>query len=43
MGCEIDKDYFEAQEQRFQAHAAQEDLFLDARAAEEMEMLEGMK
>ena len=43
VGCEIDKDYFEAQEQRFQAHAAQENLFLDTRAAEEMEMLEGME
>ena len=40
VGCEIDKDYFEAQEQRFQAHAAQENLFLDTRAAEEMEMLD---
>ena len=43
VGCEIDKDYFEAQEQRFQAHAAQENLFLDTRAAEEMEMLEGIE
>lgn len=45
VGCEIDKDYFEAQEQRFQAHAAQENLFLDTRAAvlsaKEMEMLNG--
>ena len=29
VGCEIDKDYFEAQEQRFQAHAAQLNLFLE--------------
>ena len=37
IGCEIDKDYFEAQEQRFQAHAAQENLFLDTRAAVEVD------
>ena len=27
VGCEIDKDYFDAQEQRFAAHAAQTSLF----------------
>ena len=27
VGCEIDKDYFDAQEARFAAHAAQESLF----------------
>lgn len=27
VGCEIDKDYFVAQEKRFEAHAAQMDLF----------------
>lgn len=37
VGCEIDKDYFDAQEKRFQEHTAQENLFL------QMEMLEGMK
>ena len=37
MGCEFDKDYFEAQEERFKEHTAQENLFL------QMEMLEGMK
>lgn len=29
VGCEIDPDYFEAQEARFQAHAAQGNLFLE--------------
>ena len=29
VGCEIDKDYFDAQERRFQAHAAQLNLFLE--------------
>ena len=29
VGCEIDRDYFEAQERRFQAHAAQLNLFLE--------------
>lgn len=37
VGCEIDKDYFDAQEKRFQEHTAQESLFL------QMEMLEGME
>ena len=37
VGCEIDKDYFDAQEKRFQEHTAQENLFL------QMEMLEGME
>ena len=37
VGCEIDKDYFEAQEKRFQEQTAQENLFL------QMEMLEGME
>ena len=27
VGCEIDKDYFDAQEERFQAHIAQTSLF----------------
>ena len=35
VGCEIDKDYFDAQEKRFKEHTAQENLFL------QMEMLEG--
>lgn len=29
VGCEIDPDYFEAQEARFQTHAAQGNLFLE--------------
>lgn len=37
VGCEIDKDYFDAQEKRFQEHTAQENLFL------QMEMLEVLK
>ena len=37
VGCEIDPDYFKAQEERFKEHTAQENLFL------QMEMLEGMK
>lgn len=37
VGCEIDKDYFDAQEKRFQEHTAQESLFL------QMERLEGME
>ena len=36
VGCEIDPDYFKAQEERFKEHTAQENLFL------QMEMLEGM-
>lgn len=28
VGCEIDPDYFKAQEERFQAHAAQGNIFL---------------
>ena len=27
VGCELDKDYFDAQEERFRAHIAQESLF----------------
>ena len=27
VGCEIDEDYFKAQEERFKAHTAQESLF----------------
>ena len=34
VGCEIDKDYFDAQEKRFEEHAAQENLFLTRAAAE---------
>ena len=37
VGCEVDKDYFDAQERRFAEHTAQENLFL------KMEMLEGME
>lgn len=37
VGCEIDPDYFKAQEERFKEHTAQENLFL------QMEMLEGME
>lgn len=40
VGCEIDKDYFAAQEKRFEEHAAQENLFLNTRAAVEMEGME---
>ena len=29
VGCEIDKDYFEAQERRFEAYTAQQSLFID--------------
>ena len=29
VGCEIDKDYFDAQERRFADHTAQQNLFLD--------------
>ena len=36
VGCEIDPDYFKAQEERFATHTAQGNLFL------QMEMLEGM-
>lgn len=28
VGCEIDMDYFDAQEKRFEEHTAQENLFL---------------
>lgn len=35
VGCKIDKDYFEAQERRFQAHAAQLNLFLEGGGADE--------
>ena len=35
VGCEIDPDYFEAQEARFQAHAAQGNLFLEEELANE--------
>ena len=37
VGCEIDKDYFVAQEKRFEEHAAQGNLFLNTRAEVEME------
>ena len=37
VGCEIDPDYFKAQEERFKEHTAQENLFL------QREMLEGME
>lgn len=37
VGCEIDPDYFKAQEERFQRHTAQENLFL------QVEMLEGLE
>lgn len=37
VGCEIDPDYFKAQEERFKEHTAQENLFL------QMEMLEGIE
>lgn len=29
VGCEIDKDYFDAQERRFEAYIAQRSLFID--------------
>lgn len=29
VGCEIDKDYFDAQERRFADHTAQQNLFID--------------
>ena len=32
VGCEIDKDYFDAQEERFKAHTAQQSLFSDCKA-----------
>ena len=35
VGCEIDRDYFDAQERRFQAHAAQLNLFLGGGGADE--------
>ena len=28
VGCEIDEDYFKAQEERFKAHTAQQSLFI---------------
>jgi hypothetical protein len=28
VGCEIDKDYFKAQEERFAAHTSQSSLFV---------------
>ena len=37
VGCEIDKHYFDAQEKRFEEHAAQENLFLNTRAAVEVD------
>ena len=43
VGCEFDKDYFAAQEKRFEEHTAQGNLFLNTRAAVEMEMLGGME
>ena len=46
VGCEIDGEYFDAQEKRFGQHTAQENLFLNTRApilsAEEMERLEAL-
>jgi site-specific DNA-methyltransferase (adenine-specific) len=30
VGCEIDEDYFKAQEERYQAHTAQTSLFVEA-------------
>jgi DNA modification methylase len=35
IGCEIDEDYFKAQEERFAAHTAQESLFVDSKAVRE--------
>ena len=32
VGCEIDEDYFKAQEERFAAHTAQQNLFVDSKA-----------
>ena len=32
VGCEIDEDYFKAQEERFAAHTAQQSLFVDSKA-----------
>ena len=32
VGCEIDPDYFKAQEERFAAHTAQQNLFVDSKA-----------
>lgn len=32
VGCEIDTDYFRAQEERFRVHTAQENLFLEEQA-----------
>ena len=29
VGCELDKDYFDAQEERFRSHIAQESLFMN--------------
>ena len=40
VGCEIDKHYFDAQEKRFKQHAAQGNLFLNTRAAVEVEGME---
>ena len=37
VGCEIDKDYFAAQEKRFEEHTAQGNLFLNTRAAVEVD------
>lgn len=37
VGCEIDKYYFDAQERRFDEYTAQGNLFLNTRAAGEME------
>ena len=34
VGCEIDPDYFKAQEERFAAHAAQFSLFADGKAVQ---------
>ncbi len=34
VGCEIDRDYFEAQEKRFEAHTAQQSLFVGEKQEE---------
>ncbi len=31
VGCEIDADYFKAQEERFKAHTSQQSLFVGGR------------
>ena len=34
VGCEIDEDYFKAQEERFKAHTSQTSLFVDREVAQ---------